>query len=104
VAADQLAKQIRKSNDGVVGALGGLAVGLGAGGAVAATVKPDLRSWHMLPAGFAALRVWLPPGKYTLTVPAATSGYVVYGNHAEPFEIQANKKSFVSLRAFKRGL
>jgi hypothetical protein len=104
VAADQLARQIRKNNDGVVGALGGLAVGLGAGGAVAATVKPDLRSWHMLPSGFAALRVWLPPGKYSLTVPDATSGYVVYGNYSQPFEIQPGKKSFVSLRAFKRGL
>lgn len=104
VAADALAREIRKNNDGVVGALGGLAVGLGAGGAVAATVKPDLRSWHTLPSGFAAVRVWLAPGTYSINVPDATSGYVVYGNHSESFEIKPGKKTFVSLRAFRRGL
>lgn len=104
VAADALARQIRKSNDGIAGALGGLAVGLGAGGAVAATVKADLRSWHTLPAGFAALRIWLPAGKYDLRLPEPATGYVVYGSAAERIEIKPGKKSFVSLRAFKRGL
>ncbi len=104
VAADALARQIRKNNDGIAGALGGLAVGLGAGGAVAATVKADLRSWHTLPAGFAALRIWLPVGKYDLRLPAASTGYVVYGSGTEAIEIKPGKKSFVSLRAFKRGL
>lgn len=101
VAADALARQIRKNNDGIVGALGGLAVGLGAGGAVAATVKPDLRSWHTLPAGFFAVRVLLPAGKYDLSV---QPDLVLYGNGIGQFEIRPGRKTFVSLRSFRRGL
>jgi hypothetical protein len=101
VAADAVARQIRKNNDGIVGALGGLAVGLGAGGAVAATVKPDLRSWHMLPAGFFAVRVQLPAGRYDLS---AQPGLVLYGTSSGQIEIMPGKKTFVSLRSFRRGL
>lgn len=101
VAADAVARQIRKNNNGIVGALGGLAVGLGAGGAVAATVKPDLRSWHMLPSGFHALRVTLPAGKYNLS---AQGGLVLYGERPGELEVLPGKKTFVSLRAFRRGL
>lgn len=101
VAADAVAQQIRKNNNGIVGALGGLAVGLGAGGAVAATVKPDLRSWHMLPSGFSAVRVILPAGKYNLS---AQPGLVVYGENPGEIEIKPGKKTFVSLRSFRRGL
>jgi len=103
VAADAVARQIRKNDNGIVGALGGLAVGIGAGGAVAATVKPDLRSWHMLPARFSALRIVLPAGTYQISTPA-TEGLVVLGNHEQPVEIRPGKKTFVSLRSFKRGL
>ena len=78
-------------------------LGIGAGGAVAATVKPDLRSWHMLPARFSALRIVLPAGTYQISTPA-TEGLVVLGNHEQPVEIRPGKKTFVSLRSFKRGL
>lgn len=107
VAADAAARSIRKSNDGIIGALGGLAVGLGAGAGVAATVKPDLRSWHMLPAGYAVIRVSLPAGIYNLGVQGQGvegSGIVVYGNGNPQVEIKPGKKTFVSLRSFTRGL
>lgn len=101
VAADALAREIRKNSDSVVGALGGLAVGLGAGGAVAATVKPDLRSWRMLPSRFYAQRLILPAGKYKLEV---EPGGIVYGNAGEEITIVADRKTFVALRAFSPGL
>lgn len=101
VAADALAREIRKNSDSMVGALGGLAVGLGAGGAVAATVKPDLRSWRMLPSRFYAQRLVLPAGKYQLEV---QPGSVVYGNAGEEVVITAGRKTFIALRAFSPGL
>lgn len=104
VAADAAARAIRKSDNGIVGALGGLAVGIGAGGAVAATVKPDLRSWHMLPAGYEAVRVHLPAGIYRFSLSGTEGGLVVYGNDAQQVEIKPGKKTFVSLRVFTRGL
>lgn len=104
VAADAIASSIRKNNDGLVGALGGLAVGLGAGAGVAATVKPDLRSWHMLPSGYAVVRVLLPAGVYNLGVQGADAGLVVYGNENPQIEIKPGKKTFVSLRTFTRGV
>jgi len=104
VAADALARQIRKNDNGIVGALGGLAVGLGAGGAVAATVKPDLRSWHMLPARFSAVRITLPAGSYQLKLAAEDPNRVVFGLERQAVEIKPGKKTFVSLRTFRRGL
>ncbi len=104
VAADAVAQQLRKKDNGIVGALGGLAVGLGAGGAVAATVKPDLRSWHMLPARFSALRVSLPAGSYRLKIAAGDPNRVVLGIDGQAVEIKPGKKTFVSLRSFRRGL
>ncbi len=104
VAADAIAQQLRKKDNGIVGALGGLAVGLGAGGAVAATVKPDLRSWHMLPARFSALRVTLPAGSYQLKIAADDPNRIVFGLDGQAVEIKPGKKTFVSLRSFRRGL
>lgn len=104
VAADALAQQLRKKDNGIVGALGGLAVGLGAGAGVAATVKPDLRSWHMLPARFSAVRVALPAGSYRLKLAAEDPNRVVFGLDAQTVEIKPGKKTFVSMRTFRRGL
>lgn len=104
VAADAVASSIRKNNDNIVGLLGGLAVGVGAGGAVAATVKADLRSWHTLPAQFAALRIFLPEGKYQLALGKNTTDFVVYGNENSTITVAPGKKTFVALRTFKRGL
>lgn len=97
IAAEAVSRQIKKNTSGMVGVLSGFAVGLGAGGAVAATVKPDLRSWHLLPAGFYAVRVTLPEGTYPLF---AGEG-MVYGNKTGTVQIHAGKKTFVSLRIFK---
>lgn len=104
VAADAVAQQLRKKDNGIVGALGGLAVGLGAGGAVAATVKPDLRSWHMLPAKFSAVRVPLPAGSYRLRAASDSPNQIVFGLDNAMVEIKPGKKTFVSLRSFRRGL
>lgn len=104
VAADAIARSIRKNDNGIVGALGGLAVGLGAGGAVAATVKPDLRSWHMLPARFSAVRVALPAGSYRLKAATDSPNQIVFGLDGQTIEIKPGKKTFVSLRSFRRGL
>jgi uncharacterized protein len=104
VAADAVARSIRKNADGVWGALGGLAVGLGAGAGVAATVKPDLRSSHMLPSGYAAIRITVPAGFYTLNLAQPRPDLVVYGNLTPTVEIKPGKKTFVNLRVFKRGL
>lgn len=97
IAAEAVSRQIKDNTSGTVGVLAGFAVGLGAGGAVAATVKPDLRSWRLLPAGFYAVRVILPEGTYPLF---AGEG-MVYGNKTGTVQIHAGKKTFVSLRIFK---
>lgn len=105
VAAQAVSSTFQKKENGVLGALGGLAVGLGAGAGVAATVKPDLRSWHMLPANYSVVRVTLPAGTYRLGVRGGEEGgLVVYGNENPDVEIKPGKKTFVSLRAFTRGL
>lgn len=104
VAAQAISSTFQKKENGVWGAIGGLAVGIGAGGAVAATVKPDLRSWHTLPAGFAVVRVLLPAGTYSFSAGSPESGMVVYGTGEGNIQILPGKKTFVSLRTFKRGL
>ncbi|MBU1077047.1 MAG: hypothetical protein KKH98_07135 [Spirochaetes bacterium] len=48
------------------GSLGRLLVGAGAGRAVAATVKPDLRCWRLLPSNYQIKRIFLEPGEYTV--------------------------------------
>ncbi|HRP70346.1 MAG TPA: hypothetical protein PLY93_12505, partial [Turneriella sp.] len=89
VAAEAVSSAIRKNtNDNLIGALGGLAVGIGAGAGVAATVKPDLRSWHTLPTGFSATRLFLPAGKYPLQVDGDGEAVIVYGKPALEVEIQ----------------
>ena len=58
----------------------------------------------MLPARFSALRVTLPAGSYQLKVAAADPNRIVFGLDAQVVEIKPGKKTFVSLRSFRRGL
>jgi len=105
VAAQALSNSLsNNSKNDLVGVLGSFAIGVGTGAAIAATIKPDLRSWHTLPVEFAVLRVKLPVGKYQLRPDLPLENLVSYGSDTEEVVISEGKKTVVSLRLFKRGL
>ncbi|MFO1472143.1 MAG: hypothetical protein U1F27_14030 [Turneriella sp.] len=58
----------------------------------------------MLPARFSAVRVALPAGSYRLKLAAEDPNRVVFGLDAQTVEIKPGKKTFVSMRTFRRGL
>lgn len=57
----------------------------------------DLRQWSTLPASFQVARMYLPPGKHQVKVQAYNSSQVVWEGEVT---ISANKKSFVTQRAY----
>ena len=102
IAADQLSRSAENASGGnnLVGTLGRFVIGLGAGGAVAASIKPDLRGWRTLPARFEVLRIRLPAGKYRLN--QLTPQSIAYPAQWDEFEIKKDRKHFKSIRIFSR--
>ena len=97
IAAEELTRKLSKGNTGL-SSLMGLLVGGGTGAALFATIKPDLRCWHFLPANLQLARMRLQPGKYTARVQ-----YIGYNGEVQDtkllnFDIGKKEKYFINIR------
>jgi uncharacterized protein len=90
----------RKLSDGnsALSSLVGLLAGAGTSIGLFATMKPDLRCWHTLPANLQLARIRLAPGKYTATVQYMGFNGAVQETKFLNFEIKRKDKYFVNIR------
>ena len=93
VAKQQLSRQVGKNNEGL-GAVMNLALQL--------ADTADLRQWSTLPASFQVARLFVPAGKYTLTLQGLTPSGTESNDKKTNIEIEVKpkKKSFVSWRTY----
>jgi uncharacterized protein len=100
VAAEQATRRLAKASS-ALSSLVGLAVGAGTGAALFATVRPDLRCWHFLPANLQLGRLRLMPGKYTAKVQFIAFSGAVTDTRYLNFEIGKKDKYFMNLRTLE---
>ncbi|MEW6525579.1 MAG: PDZ domain-containing protein [Spirochaetota bacterium] len=102
VAAGYAAKKLAEESKKMGGYAGliGTVVGTGVGVGLLSKIKPDLRCWHTLPENFQLSRIFLPPGKYTITLKFVDHGGNIIGTQNETVEIQSGKKTFLNKRIF----
>ncbi len=102
VAAGMAAKAIAQSTDNdylkAFSGLIGAAAGAGTAAALISQIKPDLRCWHTLPANLQLERIFLPPGKHTLTLNFIGNNGNVIRTETENVEIKKGEKTFVNYR------
>ncbi|MBP7739050.1 MAG: hypothetical protein KA369_23985 [Spirochaetes bacterium] len=97
VAASEATRHLSDGNSGL-SALVGLLVGAGTGTALFATIRPDLRCWHTLPANLQLGRMRLGPGKYTARVQYIGYNGGVLDTKMINFEIKSREKHFINIR------
>ncbi len=97
IAAGETTRHLSDGNKGLA-ALVGLLVGAGTGAALFATIKPDLRCWHTLPANLQLGRIRLGPGKYTARVQYIGYNGGVLDTKMINFEINNKEKHFINIR------
>jgi uncharacterized protein len=97
VAAAEVTRQLSDNNKGL-SSLVGLLVGAGTGVGLFATMKPDLRCWHTLPANLQLARMRLAPGKYTATVQHIGYNGAVQSVKQLNFEVKKKEKYFINIR------
>jgi len=97
IGAEEATRKLSKGNTGL-SALVGLLVGAGTGTALFATMKPDLRCWHTLPANLQLARMRLAPGKYTATVQYIGYDGTVQQTKYLNFEIKNKDKYLMNIR------
>ena len=95
IVAKKVAEQFKKTR-GAAGLIGTLA-GAGTGAALFSQMKPDLRCWHTLPAGFQLGRMKMKPGPYKLKFMMMSGGGIVESVEKE-VEIKKGEKTLVNLR------
>jgi hypothetical protein len=98
IAAEEATRAISKNNRGL-SSLVGLLVGAGTGTVLFATIRPDLRCWHTLPANLQLARMRLAPGKYTATVQSIGYNGAVQNTKQLNFEVKKKEKYFINMRA-----
>jgi len=69
VASHIASKKIEEASGGnpLVGLLARVTIGATTGAGVAASIKPDLRCWRLLPNDFQIARIFLEPGEYSIS-------------------------------------
>jgi uncharacterized protein len=97
IAAEETTRKLSKGNTGL-SSLVGLMVGAGTGTALFATIRPDLRCWHTLPANLQLARMRLAPGKYTATVQYIGYNGAVQNAKQLNFEVKKKEKYFINIR------
>ncbi|OHD66050.1 MAG: hypothetical protein A2176_09835 [Spirochaetes bacterium RBG_13_51_14] len=97
VGAQEVTRKLTDGNKGL-SALVGVIVGAGTGTALFATMKPDLRCWHTLPANLQLGRMRLAPGKYTAAVQYIGYNGAVHDTKYLNFEIKKQDKYFINIR------
>lgn len=95
VAAKAAAEQIKDL--GPFASLIGTAVGAATGAALFAQMRPDLRSWHTLPANFQLGRISLKPGKQKVKYVLIGGGGIIDTVEKE-VEIKKGEKTLVNIR------
>jgi hypothetical protein len=98
IAAEEATRKLSKDDRGL-SSLVGLLVGAGTGTALFATIKPDLRCWHTLPANLQLARMRLAPGKYTATVQSIGYNGAVQHTKQLNFEVKKKEKYFINIRS-----
>ncbi|MBN2160754.1 MAG: hypothetical protein JW807_15305 [Spirochaetes bacterium] len=97
LAAQETTRSLSDGNSGL-SSLVGMLVGAGTGTALFATIKPDLRCWHTLPATLQLGRIRLAPGKYTARIQyIGYNGAVNETKHLN-FNIKKKGKHFINIR------
>jgi len=97
VAAGETTRHLSDGNKGLA-SLVGLLVGAGTGAALFATIKPDLRCWHTLPANLQLGRMRLGPGRYTARVQYIGYNGGVLDTKMINFSIRNKEKHFINIR------
>jgi len=100
IASDKISDKLEEKSDSIlVSKLVRFGIAAGTGRAVAATVKPDLRCWHLLPSNFQIKRIFLEPGTYQLDFKFPRSDVI---KTKTPKKIKINRKQllFVIFRSF----
>jgi len=95
VAAKAAAEQIKDL--GPFASLIGTAVGAATGAALFAQMRPDLRSWHTLPANLQLGRITLKPGKQKVRYVLIGDGGIIDTVEKE-VEIKKGEKTLVNIR------
>lgn len=98
VAAGEVTRKLSDNNRGLA-SLVGLMVGAGTGTALFATMKPDLRCWHTLPANLQLGRIRLAPGIYTAAVQYVGYNGAVVNTKYVNFELKNKDKHFINIRS-----
>lgn len=104
IAAHQVANaaEERISNPALA-YLARLSTGVAAGGAVAATIKPDLRCWHMLPAKFGVKRFLLREGNYRIKLHSQfASDSMIIAPYPKEILIRPGELKVITVRTFKK--
>ncbi len=104
IGAGLAAKEVARRIGGTVGQFSGLigtVAGAGTGVALFASMKPDLRCWHTLPANLQLGRQRLYPGQYSAYV-----DYIGYDGRIQEtkqvdFELKAKERYLINIRSFK---
>ena len=97
IGAEEATRKLSKGNRGL-SSLVGVLMGAGTGAALFATMKPDLRCWHTLPANLQLARMRLAPGKYTATVQYIGFDGAVQQTKYLNFEIKKKDKYLMNIR------
>jgi len=102
IAAHQLANAAEEkiSNPGLA-FLARLGAGAAAGGAVAASIKPDLRCWHLLPGKMHVQRFFLKEGNYKIHFNHPGSNAVI-SSYPQEILIHPGDLKVITVRSFSR--
>ena len=102
LAAGYAAKKVAQSsnNNYIKAASGciGMAAGAGTGAALISQIQPDLRCWHSLPANLQLDRMFLSPGKYTVTLNFLGQNGAVVRQETDEFTVEKGKRTFLNYR------
>ncbi|MGB4267996.1 MAG: PDZ domain-containing protein [Spirochaetota bacterium] len=100
VAAGYAAKKLAEESKKMGGYAGliGTVVGTGVGVGLLSQIKPDLRCWHTLPENFQLSRIFLPPGKYTISFKFVDYSGNIVSTQDQTIEIKSGKKVFLNKR------
>jgi len=101
IAANEISKRAEKATGDsfLMKKVGRFLIGAGTGSAVAATVKPDLRCWRLLPSNFQILRIFLEPGEYRFNIEFLHNKNVIVSNIPEKIKIEKHKLTFINFRS-----
>lgn len=98
------AKAAAKQIGGVLGQFSGLigtVAGAGTGAALFASMRPDLRCWHTLPANLQLARQRLSPGQYTATLSFIGNNGGIVKTKDVTFEIKDKHRKVLSIRSYE---